>query len=42
MTISRQVLFWLGGLVVFGLILKLFSAVLLPFVAPDALPVAHP
>ncbi len=33
MTISRQVLFWLGGLVAFGLFLKLFNAVLLPFVA---------
>ncbi len=37
MTISRQVLFWLGGLVAFGLILKLFSAVLLPFVAGFAI-----
>lgn len=37
MTISRQVLFWLAGLVAFGLILKLFSAILLPFVAGFAI-----
>lgn len=34
---SRQLLFWLGGLVAFGLFLQLFSAVLLPFVAGFAI-----
>jgi predicted PurR-regulated permease PerM len=37
MKISAQLLFWLGGLVVFGLFLQLFSAVLLPFVAGFAI-----
>ena len=37
MKISRQLLFWLGGLVAFGLFLKLFSAVLLPFVVGFAI-----
>jgi len=37
MSLSRQVLFWLGGLVAFGLLLKLFSAVLLPFVVGFAI-----
>ena len=37
MTVSRQVLFWLAGLLAFGIFLKLFSAVLLPFVAGFAI-----
>lgn len=37
MKISRQVLFWLAGLVAFGVFLKLFSAVLLPFVVGFAI-----
>ena len=33
MTVPRQALAWLAGLVLFGLFLKLFSPILLPFVA---------
>lgn len=37
MKMSQQVLFWLGGLVAFGLFLKIFSAVLLPFIVGFAI-----
>jgi predicted PurR-regulated permease PerM len=37
MKTSRQLLFWLGGLVAFGFFLQLFSAVLLPFVVGFAI-----
>ncbi|MDX1483822.1 MAG: AI-2E family transporter [Alphaproteobacteria bacterium] len=37
MSPSRQALFWIAGLVAFGLFLKVFSAVLLPFVAGFAI-----
>lgn len=37
MTPSRQALFWILGLVAFGLLIRLFSPVLLPFVAGFAI-----
>ncbi|HSR55996.1 MAG TPA: AI-2E family transporter, partial [Alphaproteobacteria bacterium] len=37
MTASRQALFWVGGLVVFALVVRLFSPILLPFVVGFAI-----
>ena len=37
MSASRQALFWVLGLVAFGLLIRLFSPVLLPFVAGFAI-----